>query len=198
MLLTKGCARRLVITSADPLRDEVEGELARTKGVGMACAIAGPGRVWCSGGFGLADMEHQRPMLADTLINVASVSKTVTAAAVMQLWEQKRFDLQDDVARYLPFALRNPHFPDVPITFEQLLTHLSSIRDNGPAYDRTYVCGDSPVALGEWLKEYFTPEARTGARTTGTDGPRERHILRPSLRITRMLALGCWAIWWNA
>jgi CubicO group peptidase (beta-lactamase class C family) len=74
-------------------------------------------------------------MLADTLINVGSVAKTVTATAVMQLWEQKQFDLQDDVARYLPFPLRNPHFPDVPITFEPLPTHRSSIRDNGPAYD---------------------------------------------------------------
>jgi CubicO group peptidase (beta-lactamase class C family) len=53
--------------------------------------------------------------------------------------------------------LRNPHFPDVPITFEQLLTHRSSIRDNEEAYDGTYVCGDSPVALGDWLKGYFTP-----------------------------------------
>jgi CubicO group peptidase (beta-lactamase class C family) len=95
-------------------------------------------------------------MLADTLINVGSVSKTVTATAVMQLWEQNQFGLQDDVARHLPFPLRNPHFPEVPITFEQLLTHRSSIKD-GPSYDRTYVCGDSPLALGEWLKAYFIP-----------------------------------------
>lgn len=157
IVLTKGCASRLATSSAGPLRDEVGQELARTKGVGMACAIVGPENVVWSEGFGLADIDHRRPMLADTLINVGSVAKTVTATAVMQLWEQKQFDLQDDVARYLPFPLRNPHFPDVPITFEQLLTHRSSIRDNGPAYDRTYVCGDSPVALPKWLKEYFTP-----------------------------------------
>jgi len=123
----------------------------------MACAIVGPGRVRWSKGLGLADVEHQRPMRADTLINIASVSKTVTATAVMQLWEQNRFDLQDDVGRYLPFPLRNPHFPAVPITFEQLLTHRSSIKDNWSTYDRTYVCGDSPLALGEWLTAYFTP-----------------------------------------
>jgi CubicO group peptidase (beta-lactamase class C family) len=123
----------------------------------MACAIVSPGRVRWSGGFGLANIERQQPMLTDTLINVASVSKTVTATAVMQLWEQNRFALNDDVGRYLPFALRNPHFPDVPITFEQLLTHRSSIRDNDAIYGATYVCGDSPVELGKWLKEYFTP-----------------------------------------
>ena len=156
-LLTQGCARRLATASDHALSDHVGRELARTKGVGMACAIAGPGRVWWSEGFGLADVEHQRPMRADTLINVASVSKTVTATALMQLWEQKRFDLQDDVARHLPFPLRNPHFPDVPITFEQLLTHRSSIRD-GPAYGRSYVCGDPSVALGDWLSQYCTPQ----------------------------------------
>ena len=157
MVLTKGCAARRHTSSADQLQDAVAPELAITKGVGMACAIVGPGDVRWAGGFGLADIEHRRPMLVDTLINVASVSKTVTATAVMQLWEQKQFDLHDDVARYLSFPLRNPHFPDVPITFEQLLSHHSSIRDNGAAYDRTYICGDSPINLEVWLKEYFTP-----------------------------------------
>ena len=37
----------------------------------------------------MAEIDHRRPMLADTLINVASVAKTVTATAVMQLWEQR-------------------------------------------------------------------------------------------------------------
>src|SRR5206468_3783671 len=112
--------------------------LAEARGPGMACAIVGPGQVRWSRGFGLADLERQQPMVADTLINVGSVSKTVTATALMQLWEQNRFGLQDDVARYLPFALRNPRFPEIPITFEQLLTHRSSIKDNWPTYDRTW------------------------------------------------------------
>jgi CubicO group peptidase (beta-lactamase class C family) len=157
MLLTKGCARGRPVAKSDSWGREIERALAQTSGPGMACAIVGPGRARWSKGLGLADLEHQRPMLADTLINVASVSKTVTATAAMQLWEQNRFGLQDDVGKHLPFLLRNPYFPQVPITFEQLLTHRSSIKDNWPAYDRTYVCGDSPVALSEWLSGYFTP-----------------------------------------
>src|SRR5579862_6796681 len=77
VLLTKGCARRPLTRSVYPLREQLDRELARTKGVGMACAIVGPGKVWWSGGFGLADLGHQRPMLADTLSIAASVSKTV-------------------------------------------------------------------------------------------------------------------------
>ncbi len=157
MLLTKGCARRAPAAKSHSLEREVARVLGETGGPGMACAIVRPGHVRWSKGFGLADVEHSRPMLADTLINIASVSKTVTATAVMQLWEQNRFGLQDDVGKHLPFGLRNPRFPQVPITFEQLLTHRSSIKDNWPMYDRTYVCGDSPVPLREWLKAYFTP-----------------------------------------
>ena len=146
--------------TADPdaLRREIERLLAETGGPGLACAIVGPGRVTWSGGFGLADRERRRPMRADTLLNVASVSKTVTATALMQLWEAGRFGLQDDVARFLPIPVRNPRYPDVPITFEQLLTHRSSIRD-GPAYFRTYACGDPTLSLRRWLEAYFTPGA---------------------------------------
>jgi CubicO group peptidase (beta-lactamase class C family) len=156
MLLTKGCVRRAPAADSDSLERKIERMLAEARGSGMACAIVGPGRVKWSKGFGLAHVEHQRPMLADTVINVASVSKTVTAAAVMQVWEQRQLSLRDDIAKHLPFPIRNPHFPEAPITLEQLLTHRSSIKD-GPSYIRTYVCGDSPLALGDWLEAYFTP-----------------------------------------
>lgn len=155
MLLTKGCARRSAAES-NSLERKLERTLAEARGPGMACAIVSPGRIKWSKGFGLADIEHQRPMLADSVINVASVSKTVTAAAVMQVCEQHPFSLHDDIAKYLPFPVRNPHFSETPITLEQLLAHRSSIKD-GPSYIRTYVCGDSPLALCDWLKAYFTP-----------------------------------------
>ncbi len=140
----------------DSLRREIERLLAETGGPGISCAIVGPGKVLWSGGFGLADREGRRPMRTDTLLNVASVSKTVTATAVMQLWEAGRFRLQDDVGRFLPFPLRNPRHPDVPITFEQLLTHRSSIED-GPGYFATYACGDPTLSLERWLRAYLTP-----------------------------------------
>jgi CubicO group peptidase (beta-lactamase class C family) len=91
-------------------------------------------------------------MRADTLINVASVTKTLTCIAVMGLWERKKFALDADVNPYLSFPVRNASYPNVPVTFRQLLTHTSSIAD-GPAYDESYVCGDSRIPLGQWLRE---------------------------------------------
>lgn len=67
----------------------------------------------------------------DTLYRVASVSKLVTAIGAMQLVEQQRLDLDADVGTYLGYTLRNPNFPEAPISARMLLTHTSSLRDDG-------------------------------------------------------------------
>ena len=120
-----------------------------------ACIVKKSGMVW-SRGFGWADIENKIPMTDQTIQNIGSISKTITATAVMQLWEQGRFKLDDDVNKYLPFQVRNPHFADCPITFRQLLTHKSSIKD-GPAYKASYACGDPTISLKDWIKDYLTP-----------------------------------------
>ena len=72
-----------------------------------------------------------QPMDADTMFRIASVSKLVTALGAMKLVEQGRLALDADVGAYLGYRLRNPHFPDRPITLRMLLTHTSSLRDTG-------------------------------------------------------------------
>lgn len=122
---------------------------------GLSLAIIDRGKILRTGAFGWASLEPQRPMTPETLINIASVTKTVTGAAVMQLWEQKKFQLDADVSTWLPFRLRNPAHPETPITIRQLLTHNSSI-DDSSAYWSHYVCGDHPVPMGAWLRDYFS------------------------------------------
>ena len=122
---------------------------------GLSVAIIRDGKLASATGFGSANIAQQRQMRADTIINVGSVTKTVTCIAVMQLWEQKKFTLDGDVNTCLPFRVRNPAYPGEPLTFRQLLTHTSSIGD-GPAYAKSYACGDSRVPLGQWLRNYLT------------------------------------------
>lgn len=153
----------------DPFSEKAARFLTESGGPGLACAVITAGQVRWARGFGLADLESRRPMEADTLINVGSIAKTVTATAVMQLWERKKLSLGDDVGKYLPFPVRNPAFPETPITIEQLLTHRSSIKD-GPAYDKSYVCGDSPLSLGDWLASYFTPGGKNWSTTENWHG----------------------------
>jgi CubicO group peptidase (beta-lactamase class C family) len=65
----------------------------------------------------------------DDPVRVASISKLVGALAVMRLVDQGKIVLDRDISDYLGWRVRNPAFPDKPITMRQLLTHRSGIRD---------------------------------------------------------------------
>ena len=75
----------------------------------------------------------QRPLTADTPVRVASISKLVVALAVARLVEAGTLDYDRDVSGYLGWPLRNPAFPDAPLTLRQLLSHTGGI-DDGPGY----------------------------------------------------------------
>jgi CubicO group peptidase (beta-lactamase class C family) len=83
-----------------------------------------------SGASGLADRARRRPLTIDDPVRIASISKLVVALGVMRLVEQGRLDLDRDVSEYLGWSLRNPAFPDRPITLRLLLSHRSSLKDD--------------------------------------------------------------------
>lgn len=78
---------------------------------------------------GVADRDSGRAATADDPVRVASVSKLVVAIAVMRLVEQGRLNLDADVSDRLGWRLRNPAYPDVPVTLRLLLSHRSSLTD---------------------------------------------------------------------
>ena len=79
---------------------------------------------------GYADLESMRPLTVDDPVRVASISKLVTALGVMRLVEAGTLDLDADVSTYLGWSLRNPAFPDTPITLRMLLGHRAGLRDD--------------------------------------------------------------------
>jgi CubicO group peptidase (beta-lactamase class C family) len=123
-----------------------------------ACRVEGKRVAW-SAGFGWADLENRVAMTPESLLNIASVSKTITATAVMQLWEAGKLDLDRNVDDYLSFSVRNPQYPEIVMTCRQLLTHRSSIKD-GPMYDRSYTCGDPTISLADWCRGFLQPGGR--------------------------------------
>ncbi|WP_394780028.1 serine hydrolase domain-containing protein [Undibacterium sp.] len=68
---------------------------------------------------------------SQTLYRIASVSKLVAAIGALRLVDQGKLDLDADIGNYLGFKVRNPHYPDIAITTRMLLTHTSSLRDEG-------------------------------------------------------------------
>ena len=83
---------------------------------------------------GLADPQSGRAVTIDDPVRIASVSKLVVAVGVMKLVEAGKLDLDADVSRWLGWSLRNPAFPDRPISLRMLLSHTGSIRDHDDQY----------------------------------------------------------------
>jgi CubicO group peptidase (beta-lactamase class C family) len=78
---------------------------------------------------GLADIAANRAVTADDPVRVASISKLVTAIAVLRLVDAGQLDLDADVSEALGWRLRHPRYPDVPITLRLLLSHRAGIVD---------------------------------------------------------------------
>lgn len=83
---------------------------------------------------GLADPATARPATLDSPARIASVSKLAVAIGVMKLVEAGRLDLDADLDPLLGWPLRNPAFPDRPITLAMLLSHRAGIRDHDDQY----------------------------------------------------------------
>ncbi|MBU1651493.1 beta-lactamase family protein [bacterium] len=122
---------------------------------GLAAVIIKESDFIYSGEFGNAYNTPQLLVSDSTLFMLASISKTITATALMQLYDQGYFNLDDAVNDYLPFQVNHPGYPSTAITFRMLLTHTSGIRDNWFVMD--YYPGDSPIPLGEYLSNYLVP-----------------------------------------
>jgi serine beta-lactamase-like protein LACTB, mitochondrial len=95
---------------------------------GISVAVLEDGDLAWSGGFGMADLENFVPATSTTLFRLASISKTITATAIMQLSERGKLDLDAEVQKYCPAFPRK----EWPITTRELLGHLGGIRHYNP------------------------------------------------------------------
>jgi CubicO group peptidase (beta-lactamase class C family) len=86
--------------------------------------------------FGNANLENNIPINNETQFRVASISKTITTIAFMQLVKQNKVSLDDNINQLLGFNCINPNFPLAAITPRMLLSHTSSLTDDPSAYDQ--------------------------------------------------------------
>jgi CubicO group peptidase (beta-lactamase class C family) len=95
---------------------------------GLSAALVLEGEPRWSQGFGMADLENYSPATSSTLFRLGSISKPITATAVLQLWQGGKLDVDAPVQKYCP------EFPqkDWPITTRELLGHLGGIRHYNP------------------------------------------------------------------
>lgn len=95
---------------------------------GLGVGIVHGKEVIYTRGFGLAQRVPEQYVSPDTVFRIASISKTLTAIGVMQLWEQGKFQLDDPVNNYLKhYRIEHTMSSAPPVTFLHLLTHTSGL-----------------------------------------------------------------------
>ncbi|MBX9790635.1 MAG: serine hydrolase [Pirellulales bacterium] len=91
----------------------------------LSVAVVRDGEIVLSGAAGLADLEHAVAATSETVYRIGSISKPITAVAVMQLVEHGKVRLDDSIHDYVPsFPVKN----DRPIRIRELLNHTSGVR----------------------------------------------------------------------
>ncbi len=146
---------------AEGLQTELETVLTKHGLMGMSVALITDGTVTWQGSYGLADAERQIPVTNHTIFRIASISKTVTATALLQLWEAGKVDLDADVSTYLGWRLQHPTYPENPITLRQLLSHRSGIRDSEGYRTFSQKMVSEKLAIRDLFAtegQYFTPD----------------------------------------
>lgn len=109
--------------------EEVAAIMERNNNVGLALVAVKDGEVVLNERYGYKNLETKEPIAKDDIFRIASISKSFTATAIMQLVEQGKLDLQQDVSELVGFEVRNPKYPEKVITVEMLLSHTSSMND---------------------------------------------------------------------
>jgi CubicO group peptidase (beta-lactamase class C family) len=110
-------------TTNQEMEDFLQAHLATGEFIGSVLVARGD-EVVHSGGYGMANLEHDVPNTTRTIFRLASLTKPFTAAAILQLQEQARVVLNDPVDLYLPDYPRGGE-----ITIYHLLNHTSGIPD---------------------------------------------------------------------
>lgn len=154
--------------------------LSRSSAVGLAVGVVEDGKLESFYGYGLADITSGRPITEDTVFRIASITKTFTAIAVMQLFEQGLIDLDAPANDYLRAYRLVPAVADFrPATVRHLLTHTAGLpevyRLRGiftPDFGESVEAGQPLPSLAEFYGNGLVLHAEPGTRFVYTNhGP---------------------------
>lgn len=138
------------------VREIIMKGMAASSTPSMAVAVARGNDILWEEGFGWLDRPGGTPATADTLYYAASVTKAVTATALMILHERKQVDLDQPANRYLKAAkLRSPHWNAGEATLRRIATHTAGLT----TYD-----SQQPIAADETIRRYGVVFWRPGDR----------------------------------
>lgn len=132
-ILLTGCMLVTIhqtIAQAEKAEAAIQSIMQSNPVVGLSVAVVKNNKIIYNHSFGFKDVEKQLPLQNDNIFRIASISKSFTTTAIMQLVAERKISLDQDVSELVGFKIRNPKFPNTVITLKMLLSHRSSINDS--------------------------------------------------------------------
>lgn len=123
IILAGGITIFIIISLPESIESKIQQLMAEYEIPSFSAGIVINDKLVWVDNFGVQDDE-------DTVFMIGSITKTFTAAVILQLMEQDLIDLDDDINMYLPFDVRHPDYPMNSITIRMLLTHNSGLAPN--------------------------------------------------------------------
>lgn len=133
--------------------------IQQTPVMGLSVAVVKNNKIIYTHSFGTKSKEDNTPLTNDCIFRIASISKSFSATSIMQLAEQKKLSIDQDVSELIGFKVRNPKFPETVITLRLMMSHLSSINDSQGYFSLDAI---NPAKNPNWAKSYSNYEPGKG------------------------------------
>jgi CubicO group peptidase (beta-lactamase class C family) len=132
------------------LAEFIQKEMNKNQVQGLSIALVDDQTVVWAQGFGFADKAKKLAATPETIYRIGSISKSVTATAIMKLVEEGKLDLDKPIAEYIPdFSIHSRFGPSKPITTRSLLAHHAGL----PTEYSNAMWVEHPVSLAQLVKD---------------------------------------------
>lgn len=143
------------------VREVIARTLEEAKVPSIAVAVVKDGRIIWEEGFGWADMERRIPATAHTPYSLASITKPITATAIMNLHEAGKLDIDAPIERYLGGIALAGHAGSADgVTARRIMAHSAGLAK----YGRFHLDGSTPAGSKETISKFgmtvFPPNTR--------------------------------------
>ena len=141
---TPARAQRL---SGAQIADSIRTYMEECRTMGLATVLFKGDDILYMNAFGWRDKKGGDKLDVNDIFKIASMSKSFSAVSILQLIDEGKLSLEDDVSDLMGFPVRHPKWPDIPITLKMLLSHTSSMKDGS---------GNSRYWTPDWVNPSVT------------------------------------------
>ena len=127
--------------------DSIRTYMEECRTMGLATVLFKGDDILYMNALGWRDKKGGDPLDVNDIFKIASMSKSFSAVSILQLIDEGKLSLEDDVSDLMGFPVRHPKWPDIPITLKMLLSHTSSMKDGS---------GNSRYWTPDWVNPSVT------------------------------------------